>query len=112
MKKVTPLKETADKVGSEYRMVVKNNGQKMEMLERVEAFVPNEEVKLFFDAGMMEKRDHYKFKEEAGKTVISTQHSVRGKSYYSRCMFALFKGAFQQVDQGYLDEFKQWAEQQ
>ena len=112
IKEVETLVNKAGKVGSEFRMVVDNNGQSMEMLERVEDYVPNERVALFYDAGMMLKNDTFTFEEEGGKTIIKGSHEVEGSSYYSKCVFAFFKGPFQKVDQGYMDNFVAWAEDQ
>jgi uncharacterized protein YndB with AHSA1/START domain len=109
---VETLVETPDKIGSEFRMIVENNGQEMEMMERVVDFVPNEKVALSFDAGMMLKKDVFTFEERGNTTLIKGSHEVEGSSYYTKCVFAFFKGPFQKIDQGYLDSFVKWAEEQ
>lgn len=109
IKSIEKLKLTPEKVGSEYRMVVLNNGQKTEMLQTITDYELNKKVVAHFDAGMMQKDDAYLFVEKDGETIIHGNHIVEGDSYYSRCVFVLFKGPFQSIDQGYMDNFIAWA---
>lgn len=105
-----PIAETPEVVGSKYRMVINSNGDVTEMVETVTSYTINEEVGIHFDAGMMQKDDTYIFEDMGSKTKITGKHGARGDSYYARCVFALFKGVFTEIDQGYMDRFKIWAE--
>lgn len=109
---IEAITETPQVVGSKYRMVILNNGETTEMVETATVYEPNVKIGLHFDAGMMQKDDLYTFIAEGDKTKILGEHTARGNSYYARCVFALFKKLFTEIDQGYLDSFKDWAEQQ
>ena len=110
VKTLEVITATPEIVGSQYRMVVDNNGQTTEMTETTQAYEENQAITLHFDAGMMQKTDAYTFAGAAGGTAITCQHTARGDSYYARCVFALFGSAFEKIDQGYLDRFAEWVE--
>jgi uncharacterized membrane protein len=104
------INENPGKTGSEYKIVVENQGQEIAMTEKVMAYVPNEKVTLFFDAENMLKKDDYNFTEKDGITTITLNSSCRSESYIMACMFPYFKGTFQKQDQTYLNNFKQFVE--
>ncbi len=108
---IRPLKETPNKVGSQYKMVMSVDDNKVEMLETVKEYKGNQKVTLAFDMDIMEKTDAYTFTEKDGETNISAKSVVRAKSYINRCFFAFLKGSLRKGDQGYLDNFKKYAEQ-
>jgi hypothetical protein len=108
VKTLEVITATPEIVGSQYRMVVDNNGQTTEMTETTEAFMMNENITLSFDAGMLQKRDTYTFAKDGSGTTITGKHIARGDSYYARCVFALAGKAFQKIDQGYMDRFGEW----
>ncbi len=110
IKSVKPLKETEDKKGSVYEMVIDSDGTEVKMAETVLDYQVNRMVALQFETGPMEKRDVFNFLEENGQTIITGNHVVTGTNYFYKCMFALFKGALTKVDQGYLDNFKEYHE--
>jgi uncharacterized membrane protein len=104
------IQENLSKTGSTYKIVVDSQGQEITMTEKVLAFVPNEKVTLFFDAENMLKRDDYIFTEKAGATTITLNTSCQSESYIMACMFPYFKGTFQEQDQTYLNNFKEYIE--
>jgi len=105
IKRITPLKETANKKGSVYEMVIDNDGREIKMKEKVLDFVENEMVALEFDTGPMIKKDQFTFAQAGNKTQIIGNHSVVGNNYLYKCMFSLFGTNMQGVDQKYLDAF-------
>ncbi|MCI2227734.1 SRPBCC family protein [Polaribacter sp. MSW13] len=98
------------KTGSIYKIVVDNQGQEIEMTEKVIAYVENQKVTLFFDAENMLKTDDYVFTEKNGITTITLNSSCQSDSYIMACMFPYFKGTFQEQDQTYLNNFKAFVE--
>lgn len=97
--------------GSKFKMVVDNQGEEVTMEEKVLAYIKNEKVTLFFNAESMLKTDEYLFSERNGKTQIQMNSTFRSEdSYMLSCFFPYFKGTLRDIDQGYLDNFKAFAE--
>lgn len=104
------INENIGKTGSSYKIIIDNQGQDIEMTQKVIAYVKNEKVTLFFDAENMLKRDDYIFKEKNGITTITSNSSCQSESYLMACMFPYFKGTFKEQDQTYLNNFKAFVE--
>ena len=112
IKSIDTLKLNPSFTGSEFKMVVDNQGQEITMTEKIMAYVPNEKTTLFFDAENMLKTDNYIFTEKDGNTIITLTSSCQSDSYIMACMFPYFEGVFQEQDQTYLNNFKVYAEKQ
>ena len=112
VKSITPVNVKPGIVGSEYKMIVENQGKEMEMREKVMAFIPNKKVTLFFDADDMLKTDEYNFSFSDGKTTIIKDVICKSDSYLMSCLFPYFKGTFTDIDQKYLEDFKTYIEKQ
>ena len=107
---VKAVNENPGVIGSVYDIVVLNQGQEIKMTEKIMAYVPNEKVTLFFDAENMLKKDDYLFTEENGVTTITLNARCQSESFIMACMFPYFKGTFQEQDQSYLNNFKNYIE--
>ena len=112
VKSIESIDEKPGKTGSTYKIIVEDNGQQIEMQEKVLAYVTNEKVTLFFDANNMLKTDDYIFRAEGNKTIITHHTKSQSKSYIMSCMFPYFKGTFKRIDQEYLNNFKRFSEKQ
>ncbi len=112
VKSITPVNVKPGIVGSEYKMIVENQGKEMEMSEKVMAFIPNKKVTLFFYADDMLKTDEYNFSFSDGKTTIIKDVICKSDSYLMSCLFPYFKGTFTDIDQKYLEDFKTYVEKQ
>lgn len=110
IKSIEVLNENIGKTGSNYKIIIDNQGQEITMTQKVLAYVPNEKVTLFFDAENMLKTDDYIFTEKKGVTTVTLNASCQSDSYMMACMFPYFKGTFQKQDQSYLDNFKAFME--
>lgn len=110
--KIEVINEKPGVTGSEYRITVDNNGEMVSMKEKVLAYVENEKVTLYIDAEGVLKTDDYNFSSEGGKTKIKLNVSYQGESYILNCVFPFFKGTFKGIDEGYLQNFKAFAEKQ
>lgn len=106
------LNQNPGKTGSIYKIVVENQGEEITMTEKVLAYVENEKVTLFFDAENMLKTDDYIFTETDGITTVTLNSSCQSESFLMACMFPYFKGTFQEQDQTYLNNFKEFTEKQ
>ncbi|WP_299051576.1 SRPBCC family protein [uncultured Polaribacter sp.] len=100
------------KIGSQFKMVVENNGEEITMTEKILAYVPNQKVTLFFDAENMLKTDDYIFTEHNGMTTVTLNASCRSDSYIMGCVFPYFKNVFKDQDQMYLNNFKAYTTKQ
>ncbi|MFY0603386.1 MAG: SRPBCC family protein [Flavobacteriaceae bacterium] len=113
LKSIEAIDEKTGKTGSRYKMVVLDgNENEITMEEKVLAYVNNEKVTLYFDAQGMLKTDDYTFVAEGNKTIITNTSNCKSDSYIFGCMMPYFKGTFKEIDQGYLDNFKAFAEKQ
>lgn len=112
VKSVEPINVKPGIVGSEYKMIIENEGKEMEMNEKVLAFIPNKKVTLYLDANDMLKTDDYNFSFSNGKTTIIKEVICKSDSYLMSCVFPYFKGMFTEIDQKYLDDFKSYIEKQ
>lgn len=112
LKSVEIMKETPSVTGSVYKMTVDNRGKQVAMTKKVLAYVPNEKVTHFFDAENMLKTDDFLFVEKDGKTTIKKTSSCKSESYIMSCIFPYFKNTFKEIDQKYLNNFKDIAEKQ
>ena len=111
LKSIDVLEEKPGKVGSTYKMVVENNGERITMTEKVLAYVPNEKITLYFNAENMLKTDEYTFKANNNKTTIEKKSTCKSDSYLMSCVFPYFKGTLKELDQNYLNRFKKVAEE-
>lgn len=95
LKSITPISENPGKIGSTYKLVVENNGEKMEMTERIKAYVPNEKMTFQFDSDQMIKIDDFTFVANGNTTKLIQNCTVKSNSYMMACLFPWFKGTFQ-----------------
>ena len=100
------IEEKEGKVGSTYRMVVDNQGEDFEMIERITAYEENKRVGLEFDAQGMLKTDEIVFTSEGTSTTITNNASSKGTDYFHKCLLPYFKSAMIKTDQSSLDNFK------
>jgi uncharacterized protein YndB with AHSA1/START domain len=112
LKSIDTLEAKPGKVGSTYKMVVENNGEEVILQEKILAYVPNEKVTLFYNAGDMLKTDDYNFITVDGKTRITNNSSCKSSKYLLSCLFPYFKSTFKKQDQGYLNNLKTFIEKQ
>ncbi|MDT7832969.1 SRPBCC family protein [Flavobacteriaceae bacterium S356] len=113
LKSIVALDKKIGVTGSRYRMIVTDgNGNDIIMEEKVLAYIENEKVTLFFDAQGMLKTDDYTFTSDGSKTIITNRSTCKSDSYIFGCMMPYFKGTFKEIDQGYLNNFKAFAEKQ
>lgn len=110
IKSITPIKETENKVGSQYKIIIDNHGKDFEMIENVTHFEPNKIVGLAFEVPSMKKNDIYTFSSNGNQTIITNNVSCKGQTFITRATFPLLKSVFARENQLYLDNFKNFAE--
>lgn len=110
LKSFKVIDEKPGKVGSTYKMVVENNGERINMTEKILAYVPNEKITHYFDAENMLKTDEYSFSFVNNKTVLTKNSTCQSNSFLMSCVFPYFKGTLQELDQQYLNRFKKVVE--
>jgi len=112
LKKVDTVNVNMGKIGSEFRLLINNQGQDLKISEKVMAYVPNEKVTLFYDAENMLKTNDYIFEESNGNTTIKLHTTCSSESYIMACMYPYFEWALEDQDQQYLNNFKAYLEKQ
>ena len=109
---IESIDEKPGVIGSQYRIIMENNGQKMTKKEKILAFVENQKVTQYFDAEGVIKTDDYTFTSQGQKTKVVLTATYQGKSYILSCIFPYFKGTFKGVDEKNLNSFKEFVEKQ
>lgn len=110
IKSIETLNEKPGKIGSTYKMIVENQGQEMEMTEKIMAYVLNEKMTFEFDSDQMLKTDDFKFVANGNSTKMIQNCTVEAKSYIMGCMFPYFKSKLEEVSLGYMNRFKEMVE--
>ena len=113
-KSIETIEEKLGKTGSTYKIIVDNNGQDIIMKEKILAFVPNEKVTLFYNAGegSMLKTDDYIFTSNENSTTIIHKATCGSGKFLMSCMFPIFKSKFKEQDQEYLNNLKVFLEKE
>lgn len=111
-KSIEAVDKKPEITGSIYNIIVENNGQKVVIKEKILAYIENEKVTLSLDREGVVEIDDYTFKSDGSKTIITLNSSYQAKSYILGCVLPYFKGAFKQIDQKYLNNFKMFSEKQ
>jgi uncharacterized membrane protein len=112
IKKLEIINSTPQKIGTKIKMLIESEGEKMEMDETITHFKENELVTLHFIAGDMIKTDSITFKSINSTTQITGNYTCQGSSYLYKCLFSFFTSYFKKTDEGYLSNFKEFAEKQ
>ncbi|NVJ89004.1 MAG: SRPBCC family protein [Flavobacteriaceae bacterium] len=106
IKSIDTIQSNYVKTGSIYKIVIDNNGEDINMTEKVMVFIPNEKVTLFYNAENILKTNDFIFLEEGNKTTIKLNASCTSDSYVMSCLFPYFKSTLEGQDQQYLNNFK------
>lgn len=112
VKKIEPINETPQKLGSTYKVTIENSGQELEMQEKIRAYVPNQKMTFQFNSPDMIKIDDYNFIANGDKTKVVQHSSVRANTFMLACTFPWFKGRFKEMSQTYMNKFKELAEKE
>ncbi|MGG8496572.1 SRPBCC family protein [Tenacibaculum sp. TC6] len=110
IKSVKSIQKQEGVVGSTYAVAVESQGQEIILEEKIMAYEPNKNIKLFFKGGGMLKTDDYHFESENQKTTITLITQCKSSSFILGCMLPYVKGKLAAQDQQYLTNFKQFAE--
>lgn len=112
VKSFEAIVETPEKIGSEYKITVDNEGKVVELIEKLTNYKENELVEIEFEAEWMHKYNHYSFSKSGSGTEILAKHSVEGTNPFAKSMFLFFTKTFQKIDATNLERFKVFAEKQ
>lgn len=110
IKLIEPINETPQKIGSTYKMIIENQGQEMQMTEKIKAYEQDKKITYQFTSNEMLKTDDYNFISEGNITKIIQHSTVYSNSYLLACTFPWFKGKFEQLSQNYMNRFKELVE--
>lgn len=110
VKNVQTIKETPNRIGSVYKMVIDNNGEDFTIIEEVKEHLSNTKFTVFVNAENMQKRNNFIFESNESSTTIKLNASCKSDSYILSCVFPYFKSVFVKQDQSYLNNFKNYLE--
>lgn len=111
VKSFETIKETPNKIGSEYKMLIEKDGKSMEIHETLTDFKENEIVEMIFHADSMIKNNLFIFEQKENSTLVIAKYKVVGNNPIAKSMFALFANMFETIDQENLQRFKKFCEQ-
>lgn len=111
IKSIEAINETPQKLGSTYKLSIKNQDIELTMQRKIRAFVPNEKVTFQFNSPDMIKIDDFNFLANGNSTKIIQHSSIRANSFLLACTFPWFTSKFKQLSQDYMSDFKELAEQ-
>ena len=104
-----------NEVGSKHKVIVNpGEGQPdFEMIETLISIKEFEHVEMHFDSEMMDFEQIISFKENDGKTTVSTDSKVIGKNRMSRSMFAIMEmfGSFTKQETENVENLKKVIEE-
>lgn len=93
-----------DAVGSTYKMIIVNGQERMELLEKITAHIPQEKYAFDMDNDMFTGNTAVSFEAggDAEKTIIRSNNLVRGKAWYQKSiLYVLRRSMKQQSDLSY-----------
>ncbi len=97
-------------VGTRMKMIIENEGRKVEILEEVVAYEENKTLGLKLDAGIMTKTDYIEFSESGTSTVMKATYTCKGSNLFYKSLFSMFSGYLKSIDENYLKNFKSFVE--
>lgn len=106
IKNIEPINITPQKLGSTYKVIIDNHGEKLEMTQKIKAYVLNEKITLQFSSKEMLKTEDFNFIKQDNKTKITQHSTLQTNSYLLACTFPWFKHKFKDLAQDYLNDFK------
>lgn len=98
------------KPGSRYRLVIENEGERVEILETMKEIRPPELYSFTLEAEPLINEVAVTFSEVDGKTEMIQKEAVTGKSLVWRSLFYWLQSTFQRNSKENLIKFKQYAE--
>ncbi|WP_372751478.1 SRPBCC family protein [Labilibaculum sp.] len=104
--------ETPEKIGSEYKLMVDNDGNMVELIEKLSNYKENKLIEIEYKSGWMHKYNHYSFSESEKGTKIVARYTIEGTNPLAKSLFLLFTKSFQKIDATNLERFKVFAEKQ
>ncbi len=110
MKSLEILEIKPGMVGTKMKMIIENNGKRMELFEEVTAYEENKLIGLSFNSGMMQKEDRVEFIGSGETTTIKGTYTATGSNLFYKSLFSLFKNQFKSIDETYLNNFKTFIE--
>lgn len=93
--------------GSQFALMVNNNGEEIKMSQKILAFIPNEKITFYYDAENMLKTDQFLFSSNGSATNLTLKSSFKSEdSYLLSCVFPFLKETLKDIDLQYLENFK------
>ncbi|MCG8605812.1 SRPBCC family protein [bacterium] len=109
-KSIETISGNPNEVGSQYRVIIEENGEEMEMIETVTAFEKNKLFAFKLLNDLMYVDAEIKFSEEMGKTKITSSNQVEGRNILWKSMLPLFKSSLESRSQQVYENLKQLIE--
>lgn len=98
-------------VGSQSRLVFRENGREIVLDETMTAVKPNEELAFSVSAPMIASDVTIRFTPEEGRTRVRSTNAVRGTGLFGWAMVPMLAGSIRRRTEGDMRRFKEMVEQ-
>ncbi|WP_378183372.1 SRPBCC family protein [Aquimarina sp. SS2-1] len=102
---------TANTVGAVSKVYVEDNDEEMMMEETITALKPNEHMAMTFTMDFMDMDYEINFKENDGKTTISSKSTVKGNGIFAKSLVAFISGSMKEQEDKNLSSLKKIIEE-
>ncbi|MEP7265892.1 MAG: SRPBCC family protein [Bacteroidota bacterium] len=106
----TSIKGKPATVGSQWKLILIQEGEKYEMNETLTIIKPDEQYSFILDNAVLSNNVDMYFKPVAGKTELTVENKVRGNNIMWRSLFYFFKGRLTEQSSMMYDGLKKMIE--
>lgn len=106
----TSIKGKPMEVGSQWKLILVQEGEKYEMRESVTVVKPGEQYSFILDNAVLSNKVDMYFKPVDGKTELTVENKVRGNNIMWRSLFYFFKGGLTEQSDLMYGELKKMIE--
>jgi len=110
-KKTELVSGTANTVGAVSKVYVDDNGEEMVMEEKITALKLNEHMAMTFTMDFMDMDYEMFFKEEGGKTAITSRSNIKGNSMFAKSLLSFMSSSMKTQEDVNLKNLKELIEE-
>lgn len=103
---IEPISGWPNEVGSKWKLVVKQEGKRMELIETMTACKENEVFAFNLSNEMMSNDIEIVFTSKGQRTLITAHNKVSGKNIFWKSLFVVSKSYFKNVQQKSYEKLK------
>ncbi|WP_299442382.1 SRPBCC family protein [uncultured Aquimarina sp.] len=109
-KKTELVSGTANTVGAISKIYVEDGGEEMVMEETITAIKPHEHMAMTFTMDFMDMDYEMFFKEQDGKTTITSKSTTMGNGIFAKSLISFMPGSMKEQEDENLNKLKELIE--